>query len=122
MGPAVVSNTIQRTGCQIAFQAARQAESAGRLGEMDEYILDDVFGGVGIARQYDGQLEQMAMILVINPSQGVAIAPLESPDKPLIFHYPITHQKREFYIGFLENFSEKTDGRINRYDVYDDLV
>ena len=105
MGPALVSNTIQRAGYQIAFQAARKTESVGRLGEMDEYVLDNVFGGIGIARQHDGQLEQPVMVLVIDPSQGFATAPLEFPDKQLIFHYTITHQKWEFYIWFLEIFS-----------------
>ena len=79
-------------------QAAGQAEPIGRLGKMSKHFLNNIFRRVQIARQYDGQLEQLLMILVIDSSQGVAAAPLKFPDKQLIFHYPITHQKWEFYI------------------------
>ncbi len=115
IGPALVSNTVQRAGYQIASQTADQAESIGRLGETGKHVLDNVFGGVRIARQHDGQLEQLPMILVIDPSQGFAMAPLEFPDKQLIFHYPITHRKREFYIGFLEIFSERIASDVRKY-------
>ena len=53
------------------------------------------------------------MILVIDPSQGFAVALLKSPDKQLIFHYTITHGKREFYIGFLKVFSGGTIGDVS---------
>lgn len=100
---SLVSNTVQGAGYQIAFQAAVQAESIS-AGEMNKHVLDNVFGCIHVACQHDGQLEQTAMILVINLPQGFATSPLEFPDKQLIFHYFITHRIGCFYIWFFEKF------------------
>ena len=75
-----------------------KAEPIGGLGEADKHFLDDIFGRIHITGQHNGQLEKMSVIFIIDSPQGRATAPLEFPDKQLIFHYPITHQKQDFYI------------------------
>ena len=102
-----VANAVQSACYQVTFQTAGQAESSSGLGEFNKHLLHNIFRGVNITRQDYSKLEQMTMILIIDPPQGFATSPLKFPDKQLIFHYPITHQAAVF-LYMVYKFFEKS--------------
>ena len=61
---------------------------APRLGHMNEDIVHNVLGGAGLPEQHHRQLEQIVLVLLVDPLERLGAAVLESPDQVPFFQHP----------------------------------
>jgi hypothetical protein len=72
--PPQVSDTVQGARDEVVSEVAGQFQMAARLGESGEYILHHILGRVHPAGEHHGDLQKVAMVLVVRSPQGVATA------------------------------------------------
>ena len=74
---------------QITFEAALEMESARRLGEVHEDIVQHVLDAAAVIEQGGGHPEQTVPVLLIDPAQRRRVPAIEPPDK---YSYPRSSQ------------------------------
>ena len=84
--PHQITNAVHDAFSQVAFQASGQAERRQIFSELDEYIVDRVFGNVSIMRKSNCQDKQMIPILLVDAAQRVRLTPLDSCRQQSIVH------------------------------------
>ena len=89
-----VADPVGNAGHEIFPEVAGQAKSATGLGEAYEHVLNDVLRRIDIADQRNRQLEQIILVLLVDPLQRVSSAAFESPDQQPVFHHR-THRTTE---------------------------
>jgi len=83
----LIAGAVGGTDCQIALQTPPQPEIAHALSKGNEDVVHNIFGGAAVIQEGSSHLEQIISILLVYPTQGIAVATVKFAYEQLVFQH-----------------------------------